>query len=87
MSVHELEINKPDQEVIELLQALLDEAEAGRLQSIAIVTSYGNYLTGNGWAGMDKNSTAILGELAALQHDIINSGFVSLRRQPICYDE
>lgn len=36
---------------------------------------------------MGKNNMAIVGELVALQHDLVNTGMVQLRAQPVCYDE
>lgn len=87
MAVHEIKIDIPDDDVIEELHHLLNEAKSGRLQSIAYAVSYRNHLTGNGWAGMGKNNLAVLGEVTVLQHEMINAGCVSLRRQPICYDD
>lgn len=86
MAVVEIPTKVPDHDVIEVLEKLLAQARSGELQSFAYVSSYGNYLTGNGWAGMGKNNMAIVGELVALQHDIVNSGAVELRWQPICDD-
>lgn len=86
MGVKEININKPDENVISLLEKLTEEAKRGEIQSVALVLSYGNYLTGNAWAGMDKNNMAIVGELVALQHEFLNGEFVQLRNQPICYE-
>ena len=86
MGVNEININKPDENVISLLEKLTEEAKRGEIQSVALVLSYGNYLTGNAWAGMGKNNMAIVGEIVALQHEFLNGEFVQLRNQPICYE-
>ena len=86
MGVKEINIKKPDENVISLLEKLTEEAKRGEIQSVALVLSYGNYLTGNAWAGMGKNNMAIVGEIVALQHEFLNGEFVQLRNQPICYE-
>ena len=87
MSVEEININQPDPDVIALPERLLDEAKRGEVQSFAIALSYGNYQTGNAWAGMGKNNMAIIGELLSLQQDLLNGKFIALRHQPVCYGE
>jgi hypothetical protein len=68
----------PDIDVIDLLEDVLKDAKTGKIQSVAVVISCGNYKTGNAYAGMNKNNMAMVGEVAALQQDLVNL-FVELR--------
>lgn len=85
MTIQEIPLNIPDNQVIEYLENLLEEAKKGNIQSIAIVFSKGNLLTGNLWAGMGKNNMAIIGELSCLQQELLD-WFAERRKQPVFYE-
>jgi len=71
---------KPDQELIDCLDNLLNEAKAGEIQSIAYVVLTDKKDTGNGWAAMDKGNVIMIAELELLKQDLINH-FVELRNE------
>jgi len=84
--IRDIDIYPPDKDVIEKLEDLLEGAKTGEIQSVAFVTSKGNLLTGNGWAGMCKNNMAIIGELRCLDQELLDF-FVERRKEPVFYDE
>lgn len=53
---------KPDQDVIEHLEAALAQAKSGELQGIITIKYWDSNCTTNGWAGLDKNSRLLLAE-------------------------
>jgi len=63
--------NPPNEYLIDFLQGLLDEAETGELQGIAVVTSMTGNATGNGWAG-DVSVMSSIGEMEVLKRDFID---------------
>lgn len=86
MSVQEIDLNKPDEEVINLLEDILEQAKKGEIQSVALVYSWGNMWTNNAWAGMNKNNMAIIGEAACLQQELLDC-FTNKRKMPIFYED
>lgn len=60
---------KPDEQVIQTLERLLEEAKAGEIISIAYTCLHPAYLTSSGWSGM-KYPKQMLGEITLLQRDI-----------------
>lgn len=76
MAIIEKKIRKvkipPDEGVIKALEKLLEEAKNGDIQCMAYAISYSDAFTTNGWCGMNKNNTAMLGELNVLAADLTN---------------
>ncbi len=72
MSVEEIKLNLPNPDVITYVENLLKCAKEGELQSLAVVYSRGNRITGNGWTGMHLNNLSIIGELEALKTDMLH---------------
>ena len=65
-----LVVNKPDQNVIDLLEDILKEAKAGEIEGIAVATNYVNTEVNSCHAG--KNSTDLLGCVSIMQADLID---------------
>lgn len=81
-NIKEIAINKPDKDVIERLEQLLEMAKTGELQSLCYAVSLPGYVTANGWVGMNKNNMAMVGELEVLKRDVMDS-LVELRIDPM----
>ena len=64
-------INRPNEDVVSYLEDLLEEAKKGKITSLCVITSTPDYSTGNGWAGMNKNNMAMIGEIETLKRDIL----------------
>ena len=73
MSVKKININLPDQDVIEYIEYLLKRARDGEIQSIAAVGSRGDRTTFYGWVRIDKNSMAIIGEIEKLKMSVLDT--------------
>lgn len=72
---------KPNQDIIEMLQVLLDAAKSGELQSVAVAAVYSDARTGNAFcAGFYPVN--LLGELQCLQRDVMDCN-VDIRRAPL----
>ena len=71
--------SQPNAEVIEFIEDLLEQAKAGEVQAIFVVTGLANRSeTGSGWSGEGYNVMPMLGELSALQHELI-ARYVEMR--------
>lgn len=79
MTVSEIK-NKPNQEIIDILKDVLDRAESGNIQSIAIAGVTGNAQTLNVFSGAVE-PIALIGELRVLEREIIDL-CVDTRRKP-----
>jgi len=71
----------PDPDVVSYIEALLEEAKTGEIQSIVVAVSLSNHRTGSSWAGMNKNNMAVLGEIEVLKRDLMDL-LISLRVEP-----
>ena len=71
----------PNQDVIERLEELLDQAKSGELRGIVYATRTTGNRTGSGWANIDDGVMALIGELIVLQRDFLDS-MVDLRINP-----
>lgn len=63
---------KLNQNVIDRLEDLLEQAKKGEIQSSAFVLGYPGEYTGNGWEGMYINNIKMIGELRMLERDLID---------------
>lgn len=72
MSVTEIKIHHPDEDVIKFVERLLEDAKSGFLKSIIVVTLSAGGSVGSGWQGMDKNNMVMLGEIEVLKRDIMD---------------
>lgn len=84
--IKEINTSPPDQNVIDKLEGLLEMAKAGEIQSIAFAMVMSDLRTGNGWAGMGKNNTGMLGEIMILERDMTDL-CVEIRIDPITGEE
>lgn len=66
-----IKINQSDSDVIQYLEDLLQQAKDGEITSLCVITSTPDFSTGNGWAGMNKNNMAMIGEIETLKRDIL----------------
>lgn len=71
---------EPDQDLIDCLDQLLNEARAGEIQSIAYVVLTDRKDTGNGWSAMNKGNMVMIAELDLLKQELINE-FVDMRNE------
>ena len=84
--IKEINTSPPDQNVIEKLEDLLEMAKTGEIQSIAFAMVMSDMRTGNGWSGMGKNNTGMLGEIMILERDMTDL-CVEIRIDPITGEE
>lgn len=63
-------VNKPDQNTIDVLIELLEEAKAGEILGLAFAINYVNTEVKSGHSG--KNSTDLMGAVAIMQADLID---------------
>ena len=65
-----------NQDVLTFIEELLGLALTGDLQAIAVVAQHAsienNKNTSAGWAGIELNNTALLGEIEILKRDLMN---------------
>lgn len=61
---------KPNRELIEQLEDVLERARTGEIQGVAYVISYQANLVGSGWAGIAGNRMRIMGELYQVLHHL-----------------
>ena len=64
---------EPNPETVHYFKDLLARAETGEIQGFAIVIHKSKGLTANGWTGLMLNPMAIIGEIEAMQMDLINA--------------
>ena len=72
--------SNPDQNVIDAIKRLLNEARTGEIQGIAYVVMLDDKCTANGWSGMNKNNMAMIAELEIVKTEIINE-YVDMRNE------
>jgi len=70
-TVKEINAHPPDPDVIKTIEALLERAKTGQMQTFAYVGVKDGTITCNGWAGMGSANMAVVGELEALKIDIM----------------
>ena len=59
---------EPNQDIIDLLESLMDDALTGELRSLSYVAVFPNQWTTNGWAGIEGNLHNMIAE-HQLQHN------------------
>ncbi len=62
--------NKPDQNTIDVLTEILEEAKRGEIAGVAFAVDYNNEQINISHAG--KNSTDLMGAVVALQADLVD---------------
>ena len=73
--VKEINLNKPNDDVIGILEELLEDAKSGEINAIVFVTSNQNFCTGSGWANPSHGVVAMVGELEGRKARLIEEFF------------
>lgn len=70
----------PNQDIIDMLEGLLEEAKSGRIQAISIAGVYSGCATFNCFVGGFR-PVSLLGEMRLLERDVVDC-CTQVRRQP-----
>ncbi len=73
MTVELLDTHPPVESVIAYLEDLLERAKIGEIQTMAIAVIKSGCRTANGWAGVEKNCMALIGEVEVMKVDLIRA--------------
>lgn len=73
--------SQPNQELIDMLESLVENAKSGRMQSAAVCVVNDDCSVGNCFVG-SYFPTALIGELRVLERDIIDI-CIDTRRKPL----
>lgn len=72
---------KPNQQVVEMLESLIEEAKEGRIQSLAVAGVYSDCATFNCFDG-NYYPASLIGEIRILERDVVDL-CVDTRRKPM----